>query len=172
LVFRLPAVERDVLERRHELAAGIVDEAMDRRAGGKHVSDGRADLLFFADVADMQRRRVVSGRVDLGGDSVELLAVAPDQRDECSERGKLVGGAAPDAAATAGDDNALAVERAGPEHRTILQGRPLWLPTILSRPGGQESVPGPSGEGRDDTSTWALVVDGCGWWKSLYCGDF
>src|SRR6185436_9373517 len=79
-----------------------------------------------------QRRRPVSGLADLRGDSVELLAVAPNQRHEGSERGEFVSSAAPDAAAAAGDDDALAVERAGPKHGTILHGLAPLAPPLSS----------------------------------------
>jgi hypothetical protein len=93
----------------------------------------------------VRRRLPVSGLGDFRGDGGEPLAVTPDQRHERSQRGEFMGRAAPDAAAAAGDEDPLAVERAGPEHRTILHGLPLLLPTILGGPVRQESVLRPKG---------------------------
>ena len=46
----------------------------------------------------------------------------------------------------------LAFERAWPEHRTILHGMPLMLPTILGGPVRQESDPWTERGGKDDTA--------------------
>ena len=115
----------------------------------EHGVDGRLHRLLLADVAGVKRRRRAAILVISAATALELLAACgrPAPRAAPSD-GQLVRGAAPDAAAAAGDDDALAVERAWPEHRTILHGMPLVLPMILGGPVRRESDPGTEGEGR------------------------
>ncbi|MCY1551020.1 hypothetical protein D9M68_873190 [compost metagenome] len=62
------------------------------------------------------------GRRQLGRHNLQLLALAPDQRQARAQAGQLVRGAAAQATATAGDDDGLALEETGPKHRAVALG--------------------------------------------------
>jgi len=106
---RLPALLRDVGERGGELAAGVVDEAIDVAVRLQDGGDRRGHSFLLTDVAR------VSGSLaailgNLGGDRIELVRLAADQRHRGAQRGELMGRAAANPAASAGDDDHLTGE--------------------------------------------------------------
>ena len=116
---RIPAVERDVLERRRELSAGIVHQPVDPSAPFDHAVDGGLHLVFLAQVGGEGEG---VGIAEFLLHTIELLLRAPDQREPSAERLQLVRRAAAEARAAAGDDDRLAVEQAATITGLIVQG--------------------------------------------------
>ncbi len=86
----------------------------------ENVRNGRCDLLFDADVADMlarQARLHVLG--DFLRDGCDLLRLAADECDPAAEARDLMGDAASDAAAAARHDDHLPREKLWPKNRAI-----------------------------------------------------
>ena len=111
---RVPALGRNVLERRGELPAGVVDQAVDAAMRGQHVGDGLLDGFFLANVAYMAG----GAPADFGDftrHGFELFDLAADQRDAGAQRHEFMGGAAADAGAAAGDKHGLAGKKARTE---------------------------------------------------------
>ena len=118
---RVPAVGADSLQRRGELAAGVVDQRVDAAVPFEHGGDGRAHRGLVADVAGMRARGAARG-LDLGAHRGELVGLAADEGDRRAERSQLVRRAAPDARAAAGDDGDLAREQVAAEDGLVGQG--------------------------------------------------
>ena len=108
----------DADQRRGELAAGVVDQVMDASALREHRGDHGLYRLFITDVADLEAgAAAVLG--DLGAGLLQLFLLAPDQHHMGAQVGQLVGHAATDAAAAAGDQNGLVSEQARFEYRVV-----------------------------------------------------
>src|SRR5581483_7138408 len=116
---RLPTLLADGHQRRRELAAGVVDQAVDHAAPG---GDGLYRLLHRILVADIEslHRTFAAVLADLGGRGLQLLQLAAGQHHMSAERGQFVGGAAADAGAAAGDDDGLALEQVRGEDGTVM----------------------------------------------------
>ena len=110
---REEAVGRDVLRRRRELAAGVVDQDVDLAPRRDHLLDERLDLLGLADVARRGEHAIAGGQLGDGG--VELVDGAAADRDPGAEPEQLARRRQPDPRAAAGDDRDLIGERAGRE---------------------------------------------------------
>src|SRR6185295_18403817 len=83
-------------------------------------------MLLLADVAGMGGgRSAVLG--DLAGNGGQLFGLAADDGHGGSQACKLVRGAAPDTAATAGDDHHLAGKQPRSEYRLITLRPHRWL---------------------------------------------
>ena len=109
---RAEALRRDVLGRRHVLAAGVVDEQVDLAVALEHGVDERLDLVLLADVAGA---RLDAAAVGLRGGLVERL-LAPAADDHLgAERRQLERGGAAQARAASADDRHLPVEQTGLE---------------------------------------------------------
>src|SRR3990167_2843629 len=80
--------------------------------------DHGLDRLLVADIADLQAG-AAAVLADLLAGGLEFLPLAPDQHHMGAQGGQLMGGAATDAAAAAGDHNDLAVEQVGLEDRVV-----------------------------------------------------
>ncbi len=106
---RSPALERDHLRRADELAAGVVDQAVQAAALGQHEVEQRRHLLFFANVTDEMGGRAAR-RVNLGRHPFQILQRARRQDDVRAERGQFMGRRPADARAAAGDEDSLPVE--------------------------------------------------------------
>src|SRR5260370_4963589 len=91
----------------------------DAAAQGEHGLDRFPDLVFAAGVG---REGEGAGIVELLLHLLELLRRAPDQGDARAQRAQLMGGAAAEPRAAAGDDDGLAGEQAGTEDGMVLHG--------------------------------------------------
>lgn len=108
----------DRSQRRGVLAAGIIDQSMDRPVFSDQFADQLSDRFLIANIASLpMRATTVLG--NFGGDFLQLFRFAPDQQHMGAERCQFMGGAAPDAAAAAGDDDGLAAEQIGIENRRV-----------------------------------------------------
>ncbi len=107
---RLPALEGDLLGRADELAAGVIEQAVDCVALGQHPLEQRRDLGFVADVAG-HGCGAAPGGDDLIVHALQLAGCAPGKHDMRAQRGQLVRGGAADPAATAGYDDRLPREQ-------------------------------------------------------------
>jgi len=72
-------------------------------------------------VSNVERGQIDAAAIfdNLGRDPLELVALAADDRDVGPERGELVGDAATDAAAPAGDEDRLVGQKSGSEDGAI-----------------------------------------------------
>ena len=82
---------------------------------GEDRVDDAADGDLIADVGDVCGRPPPVG-LDLGFHRGKLVLVTADDGDTGAQRGKLVRGAPPDAAATSGDHHGLTGEQSFFEH--------------------------------------------------------
>ena len=80
-VDRPPALGRDGLRRRDELAAGVVHEHVDPAEPVQDGVDQRGDLVGFADVGAGDRQDLSAGRRELGRDFREGLGPPAGDRD-------------------------------------------------------------------------------------------
>ena len=87
--------------------------------------DGGDAGLHCVFIADVEGDAVADAAVfsDFGSDAVELVLLAPADKHRGAERRELVRGAAPDAAATAGDPAQLAGEQAGAKGAAVSRCR-------------------------------------------------
>ncbi len=119
---RLEAPGRDLLERGGELAAGVVDQAVDAAVAVEHEADGRLDLRRVADVAG---REVACSTAlahvggDLGGDGLQLGLRPAQDHHLGAEAGQLVGDAPADAAAAPGHHHHVPVIEAGAQYGPV-----------------------------------------------------
>jgi hypothetical protein len=108
----------DRSQRRWVLAAGIVDQSMDRPVLGDQLFDQLLHRFFIADIAGLPvGTATVLG--DFSGDLFQLFRFAPDQQHIGTEGCQFMGGAAPDTAAATGNDDGLAAEQIGVENRRV-----------------------------------------------------
>jgi hypothetical protein len=136
--YRLPALLRDRLERRLELAAGIVDEAVDAAVGLQDRRYSGRNRFLLADVAGVGGGlAAVLG--DLGGDRGEPLRLAADESHRGPQAAELVGRATADAAAAAGDDDHLAGEQTLAENRLVCHVDPRGSGPLRER--GSDPLP-------------------------------
>ncbi|MNF97240.1 hypothetical protein D3C84_800600 [compost metagenome] len=84
----------------------------------EHRRDHGLDRLLVADIADLQAG-AAAVLADLLAGGLEFLQLAPDQHHMGAQGGQLMGGAAADAAAAAGDQNGLAGKQVGLEDRVV-----------------------------------------------------
>src|SRR5205085_11089682 len=102
---RLEALGRDVLRRRHVLAAGVVDERVDASVTLQHAVDERADLVLLADVAGDRVALPFAERNGL----LERLEPAPGHDDGRAAGRELLRGCAAEPGAAARDDHDAAI---------------------------------------------------------------
>jgi hypothetical protein len=98
--------------RRGELAAGIVEQAVDVAVGGDDLADRLLHLGLFADVEGVDLAGTAR-RFDLGLHGAEFLGLAAGDHDMGAQRRDFVRRAAADAAAAAGHDDGLALNSPG-----------------------------------------------------------
>jgi hypothetical protein len=90
-------------------------------ARGDDAGDGRLDRILLADVdSNVARRAAVAADFILYG--CELVGLASGEHDVRAKRRELVGGAAADPAAGAGDEDGMAREQARSEHAAVAHG--------------------------------------------------
>ena len=99
-----PAFLADGRQRGGELAAGIVDQAVDNLHGLVDVGHGVFHRFFIPDVTG-KADGLTAIFLDFRSDRVELFLLATDQHHAGAQGGQLVGGTAADTGATAGDDD-------------------------------------------------------------------
>ncbi|MNH27825.1 hypothetical protein D3C79_879520 [compost metagenome] len=111
---RIPALHREVFDRRHMLDAGIVDENVDAAELAHRVGEQVLDLRHVAEV-----RRVMADPGTVAGDFGNRRAgIAKAIEDQVGAGlGQYLGNAQADAAGRAGDDCCLADET----HRVLLK---------------------------------------------------
>jgi hypothetical protein len=120
---RVPAVQRDLVERRGKLAACAIEEAVEPVEIGDCRGDDVFDARFVADVAGVAAHafgafRVVLGQ--LGAHGFQLRQGSSDQDHRCSQRDQFVRGTSAKPAASARHHDNLAGEQAGAENGTVL----------------------------------------------------
>ena len=98
-----PAAGRDLLRRRDELAAGVVDEDVDLPEALERLFDERLDLILLTDVR-REREAFPPERLDLLRHCGERLGPAPADRDERACVCQLERGSAADPGAAARDE--------------------------------------------------------------------
>ena len=119
---RVPALGADRRERRRELAAGVVDEAVDAAVAREHGRDGRPAPRLRRGCrrrASSRRRPPLRSR---RAPPASFSALRPTIATRAPSDGQLVRGAAADARAAAGDErtwpaNRRARRRSGRRHR-------------------------------------------------------
>jgi len=97
----------------------LFHQPVDAAAPGENTLDRLLDLILAAQIGGEGEG---VGIVELLLHLLELLRRAPDQGEARAQRFQLMGGAAAEARAAAGDDHGLAGEQAGPEDGTIVHG--------------------------------------------------
>ena len=117
----IPALRRNLLQRRRELPARVVDEEIDAAEVGGDGAHGLGDALLLADV-DRVAACAAAGVRDLARNRVKFLWSAADQRDLRAKRRQLMRRAAADAAAGPGHNAGLAREQACAEDGSIGSG--------------------------------------------------
>ena len=141
---RVEAALRDGHQRRRKLAAGVVDEPVDRPVPRDDLPDRGPDRVFVPDVECRGLAAPAVGQ-DLPGDALELLLRAAAHHHGRAERGELVRDAAADAAAAAGDPDDLAGEQAGGEYAAVagsgVGGRGLGMAHVRVQAGLAEWGP-------------------------------
>ena len=119
----LEALLRDRRHRRRELAAGIVDEAVDPPLSLDDALNRLFCRLFVADV-EGKGFDVAAVVGNFRRDPVELLLAASGDDHMRAEAGEFVRHAAPDPAPAAGNDVHLAGEAAATQNAPIAHGLP------------------------------------------------
>jgi hypothetical protein len=118
----LPALGADGFQRRHELAAGVVDQAVDAAVFGQHGRDQAAHRVFLPDVADL-RAGLAAILGDFRRDGLQLVGLAAHQHDARAQCREFMRGAAADAGTAAGDDDDLVLEQRRRKDGLVRHGR-------------------------------------------------
>ena len=120
-----PALGADGFQRRHVLAPGVVDQAVNGAVLGHDGGHAASHGVFLANIAGVQARRV--GHAVLGhfsGYPLQLLDLAPQQRYLRAQGSQFMRHATANARAAARDDDDLACKQTGREdggvrHKTL-----------------------------------------------------
>jgi hypothetical protein len=119
---RAPAVVADAVQRRRELAARAIEQAVDGAVPRQRIGNRAAHAGLVADVAGVQADAAAGLGVDPADfvlRRLQLVELAPYQRQARAQRRQLVRGAAAQPAAAPGHDDGLALIQPRPEYRRV-----------------------------------------------------